>query len=227
MRSDWSANTSTTIAAGCGSAGTSDAGCGNSAIRPFCLCGMIIKITSNTSRTSINGTTFISTKIPRFEPPTDMPMSHLVGKFPRGGLSHPREQTTNDSSGKQTRRILLTGLELGGDQSNFVDAGATHDVNGAGDFAKQDVAITLNEGDFFGTILKDLFNARTEIIPGGVFVIDLDLAVSQHLNNHRLILKFLILLLVGIRLRHQSIHPLRGQRGDNHENDQQHQQNVD
>jgi hypothetical protein len=43
---------------------------------------MIIKITSNTSRTSINGTTFISTKIPRFEPPTDMLMSHLVGKIP-------------------------------------------------------------------------------------------------------------------------------------------------
>src|SRR5712675_1851852 len=180
---------------------------------------MIIKITSNTSRTSINGTTFISTKIPRFEPPTDMPMSHLVGKFPRGGLSHPREQTTNDSSGKQTRRILLTGLELGGDQSNFVDAGATHDVDGAGDFAKQDVAITLNEGDFLGAVLKDLFDARTEIIPTRVFIINFDLAVRQDLNDYRLILKFLILLLVGIRLRHQGVQSLGRQRGDDHKDD--------
>ncbi len=83
-------------AAGCGSAGSSGAGCGNSTARPLGLCAMIIKMTSSTSKTSINGTTFISTKIPRFEPPTDIPMSHLVRKNSREEDSHiPESKLTN------------------------------------------------------------------------------------------------------------------------------------
>ncbi len=58
--------------------------------RIYCLCGMIMKTTSSTSRTSINGTTFTSVMIPRFEPSTDIVMSHLASEdAPRGGLSQP------------------------------------------------------------------------------------------------------------------------------------------
>jgi hypothetical protein len=43
-----------------------------------CVCGRIMKMTNSTSRTSISGTTFISEMVPRFEPPTDIPMIHLA-----------------------------------------------------------------------------------------------------------------------------------------------------
>src|ERR1700756_4214991 len=122
MRSDPSASTWTTIAAGCGSAGIADRNCGNSAIKPFCLSGMVIKMTSSTSRTSINGTTFISTKIPRFAPPTDKPMSHLVRKNSREEDSHIRQSELQTSlQQRNAEEILLAGLEFGGDQPYLVD----------------------------------------------------------------------------------------------------------
>src|ERR1700682_37722 len=213
MRKDPSASTCTTITEGCGSTRPDSAACGNCAIMPACLCGMIMKMTSSTSKTSISGTTFISTKIPRFEP-TASPMSHLVSEIPA--------RRTLTSSEK-----LLTSFELCGDQANLIDAGAAHDVDGPRDFAKQYIAIAFNESDFLRAVLENLLEARADSIPGGVFVIDLDLAVGQYLHDDSLVLQLLILLLIGIGLRHQGVQTLGGQRCDDHENNQQHEQNVD
>src|SRR6266404_4052069 len=217
-----------TIAVSGGSLVPRVAGCGKSAIIPLCLCGMIIKITSSTSRTSINGTTFISTKIPRFAPPTDMPMSHLVRKISREEDSHIRESELRTSlQRRNAEEILLAGLELGGDQPDFIDAGAAHDIDCARDLAKQHIAIAFDKGDFLGAVLENLFDARPEIVPGGIFVIDFHLAVGQHLDHYGFVLEFLVLLLIGIRLRHQRIETLRRERSDHHENDQKHEQDVD
>src|ERR1700730_11741928 len=103
---------------------------------------MIMKMTKSTSRISINGTTLSSTMVPRCEPPTAIAMSHLALKHaPRGGLSHHLRPRRNGRAAKN----LLTSLELGGDQTNPVDAGAAHDVNSAGDFGKQYIVIAFDE----------------------------------------------------------------------------------
>src|SRR6202040_3678218 len=89
--------------------------------------------------------------------------------FPARGLSHPA-------------KTLLTGFELGGNQTHLVDSGAAHDIDGAGDILKQDIVLALDEGDFLSPLLEDLFHARAELFPCGVFVVDLELAVFIHLH---------------------------------------------
>src|SRR6202030_4746283 len=126
-----------------------------------------------------------------------------------------------------SREKHLPSFELCGDQANFIDAGAAHDVDGARDFAKQYIAIAFNESDFLRALLKDLLEPRADGIPGGVFVIDLDLAVGQDLHHDGLVLQLLILLLIRIGLRNQGVQALGGQRRDDHENNQQYEQNVD
>src|SRR4029077_11460399 len=92
---------------------------------------------------------------------------------------------------------------------------------------EQYIVIALDESDFLGAILKNLLDARTQGGPTGIFVVDLDLVVLQNLHDNGLVLEVLVLLLVRIRLRYQRVHALRSQRGNHHENNQQHQQNVD
>src|SRR5713101_2453577 len=112
---------------------------------------MIIKMTNNTSRTSISGTTFMSAMLPWFSPPTGRPISHLAPHTcPRGGLSHP------------ATKPLLTGLELGGDQADFVDACAAHNVNGAGNVHEEYVAVAFDESDFVGALFENRFQARAQ-----------------------------------------------------------------
>src|SRR5271168_417789 len=197
---------------GTGSAGASVC-CGIRVSNPLLPAGIIIKMTSSTSKISINGTTFISGTMPRL-PPTTMPMSHLAPRIaPRGGLSHPAKN-------------LLTGFELRRDQPNFVDARAAHDVNGARDFHEQHIVIAFDKSDFLGAFFENLFHARSEAIPGDIFIVDFHLAVGQHLHHDRLILELLVLLLILVRLRHQRVQAFGRQRRDHHENDDQHEQNI-
>src|ERR1700760_3390051 len=130
---------------------------------------MIMKITNNTRRTSISGTTFISETIPRLEPPTDMPMSHLAVYCValRGGLHH-HIPATNPVNPKKRRRgeatpvrlgTLLAGFDFGCDQTNLVDAVGAHDVDSARNAGEQYIVIALHKSDFLGAILEDLIDA--------------------------------------------------------------------
>src|SRR4029077_10315255 len=129
---------------------------------------MIMKMTRSTSSTSISGTTFISDMIPRFEPPTAIPMSHLAVKrfSPRGGLSHHPKLLRNPEN-------LLASLDFRRDQTDFVDARPAHDIDGPRDFGKQYIVIAFDESDFLGAVLEDLFDAWSQAIPSRVFVVDL------------------------------------------------------
>src|SRR5216684_4469548 len=146
MRSVPSARTCTTTTSSSGGGGTlSVEDWGTTASKPTEYFGMIIKITRSTSKISINGTTFISETVPRL-PPTDIAMIHLVWEqLPGEEDSH---ILWRDRKPADPAKTLLTGFELGGDQANLIDAGAAHDVNGAGDVHEQYIAIAFNESDF-------------------------------------------------------------------------------
>src|SRR5260370_10500148 len=178
---------------------------------------MIIKITRSPSKISSSGTTFISETIPRL-PPTDIPMIHLVW------LKCPARRTLTSV---QTCEKLLTGFELSGDQTNLVDTSTAHNVDGAGDFHEHYIVVAFDESDFLSALLEDLLDARAEGIPVGIFVVDFKLATVIDLDDDGLVLEFLVLLLVRRGLRNERVQALRNERGDDHENDDQHQQNVD
>src|SRR6266850_460811 len=209
--------------------------CGITASRPLEYTGMIIKITRSTSRISINGTTFISETTPRL-PPTIIPMSHLVlrnrkavnvpEQMPREEDSHITWRHTGPRQ-RERAKNLLTGFELCGNQADFVDARAAHDVDSARDFHEHYIVVAFDKSDFLGALLEDLLHARAETFPGGVFIVDLELAVLLHLHDDGLVLEFHVLLLVRRGLRNERVQALRRKRRNNHENDDQHEQNID
>src|SRR5258708_17145708 len=122
---------------------------------------------------------------------------------------------------------VVTRFELGGDQTYFVNAGAAHDIDGAGDVHEQYIVIAFDESDFLGALLEDLLHARAKTIPSGVFIVDLEFAVVGNLHDHGLVLELDVLLLVRRGLRNERVQALRRERSDDHENNDQHQQNVD
>src|SRR5882672_6180218 len=123
---------------------------------------MIIKITRSTSRISINGTTFISETTPRL-PPTIIPMSHLVlrnRKAVNVPEQMPREEdshiTWRHAGPRQRERAknLLTGFEFCGNQADFVDARAAHDVDSARDFHEHYIVVAFDKAIFSARSLK-------------------------------------------------------------------------
>src|SRR5580692_12163026 len=229
MRNVPSPKTCTTMTPGDGVLGPVSAGGGKSAGRPYCICGQTaMKMIKSTSRISISGTTFISETGPSFRPPSEIPMSHLAQtRLPREEDSHTLPGPRRGPREKGNSCCLLPGLELGRDQADSVDAGAAHDINGARHFREQYIVVAFDESDFLGALLEDRFKTRAEAVPGGVFVVDLQLVVHEHLHHDGLVLELYILLLVRIGLRHKRIEPVRRERSDDHENDEQHKQNVD
>src|SRR5256885_10170164 len=140
---------------------------------------MIIKITSSTRRISISGTTFGSAATQRL-PPTSIPMSHLAKICLR-----------EDSHTLRTsKRKLLTRLELGGDQTDLVDAGAAHDVDGFGNVLEHGFVVALHEGDFLGAFLEDLLDARAKLLPVGVVLVNFHLAVLADLDANGFVFQF-------------------------------------
>src|SRR5216684_350632 len=176
---------------------------------------MIIKTTSSTRRISISGTTFGSAATPCVLP-TNIPMSHLAK------IACERTLT----SCERTKRKLLACLELGSDQADLVDAGATHDVDGFGDVLEHGFVVAFHKGDFLGAFLEDLLDARAKLIPIGVILVNFHLAVLANLDDDGFILQLHILLLIGIRLRHKGIETLGHKRRDDHENNDQHEKNI-
>src|ERR1700737_4416557 len=96
-------------------------------------------------------------------------------------------------------KILLASLELRRDQADLVDSGTAHDVDGVGDVGKQYIVIAFNESYFLRAILENLLNARAESCPTRIFVVDLDLAVLQHLHAHGFVFRARVRLLFGFR----------------------------
>src|SRR5579883_338418 len=197
---------------------------------------MIIKITSSTSRMSISGTTFTSATTPRKPPPTEKPMSRLAFPPPIERTLNSREEDSHiparaaqmrRRSPLQREQTLLPGFELCRNQADLVNAGAAHDVDGASHVHEHHVVIALDEGHLFGAIFENLLDARAELIPIGVFVVDLELVVLIDLDDNGFVFELLVLFLVLVGLRHERIEPLGNQGSDHHENDDENEQNID
>src|SRR5258708_23223461 len=161
-----------------GSMGPSIAGCGTIASKPFCWEGMHIKITSKTSRISINGTIFNSVYVPRFAPPTCIAIIHLAKEI------GPARRTLTTLRKKV---VLLARFEFGGDQTNFVDSRSAHDIDGPRHFLEEHFVVALHKGDLVRALLENLRHARHEAIPAGIFVVDHHLAVFGDLHDHSLV----------------------------------------
>src|SRR5712692_729713 len=107
------------------------------------------------------------------------------------------------TSANSTGRRLLPRFELSGDQPDFVDARAAHDVNRTGHIGKQHIVVALDEGHLLRAFFEDGFQPRTQCVPGVVFLVDLELAAGAHLHDDGLLQDFLAgLLLVRGGLRH-------------------------
>src|SRR6266700_3537155 len=152
---------------------------------------------------------------------TTLTAKHYSHESPRRGTNAPRGGLS------QPARNLLTSFELGGNQANLVDAGPAHNVDGAGDVQEQYIVVAFDESNFLGALLEDLFHAGPQTFPGGVFIIDLELSVVGDLDDDSLVFQFDVLLLVGRALRDERVQALGRERRDDHENDDQHKQNVD
>src|SRR5260370_31579346 len=98
---------------------------------------------------SINGTTFISVNVPRFLPPTCVPIIHLAKNSPGEEDSHNPAKNHEPQNSAE----LLSGFELRGDQTDFVDSSAAHDINGAGHFFKQHRILPFAKRDLFRAVL--------------------------------------------------------------------------
>src|ERR1700675_1579525 len=134
--------------------------------------------------------------------------------MPREEDSHILRERMRRTPSLQSVEKLLARFELGGDQTDFVNAGAAHYVDGAGDVHEQYIVVAFDESNFLGALLEDSFHARTEAVPSGVFVIDLEFSVHVHLDDDSLVFKLDVLLLVRRRLRDERVQSLRRERGD-------------
>src|SRR5262249_32776601 len=104
-------------------------------------------------------------------------------------------------------------------------------VDYLGNILELDVIVTLYEQHAFRAGLEDIGKTVAEIVPAHVVLIDLQFRFSaargfQHLDHHGTV-RFVRLRVWWRRLRNQSLEPVRRQRCDHHEDDEQHQQYVD
>src|SRR6266404_2069847 len=121
-------------------------------------------------------------------------------------------------------RSLKTSSSLGERRSKVT--GAAHDVNGASHVHEERFIVALDERDLFRALLENLLDARAKLIEARIFLIDLDFAVLGNLDDNGFVFQLDVLLLIGIRLRHEGIETLRNKGRDHHENDDQHQKNI-
>src|SRR5204863_9286654 len=89
------------------------------------------------------------------------------------------------------------------------------------------IVIAFDESDFLGALLEDFFHARTKTIPGGVLLIDLELAVVGNLDDHGFVFKLDVLLLVRRGLWNERVQALRNDRRNDHENNNQNKKDID
>src|SRR5438105_8061811 len=147
--------------------------------------------------------------------------------MPREEDSHIQRKQVEQAPPLQIEENLLARFELGGDQTNLVNAGAAHDVDGTGDVHEHYIVIAFDESDFLGALLEDFFHARTETIPGGVLLVDLELAIVGDLDDHGFVFKLDVLLLVRRGLWNERVQALRNDRRNDHENNNQNKKDID
>src|SRR2546422_9559807 len=124
---------------------------------------------------------------------------------------------------RTAQRHLLPGLELGGDQTDLVNARAAHDVDGMSDIHEQYRVVPLDEGHLLRPLLEDSSQARYQRCPGVLLLVDLELAARADLNVHSLTEDLRAgLLVAGRGLRHKSLQTFGGERCDHHKDDDQH-----
>src|ERR1035437_10018365 len=128
------------------------------------------------------------------------------------------------------RRWLTAGFDLGRDQPNFIDTRCVGDVDDLCHIVEGQLGISLDEHDFFGAGLEDVVEAAFQILPRHVVLVDFErrliAAASQYLHHNSAVVAWRLLLLVLGRLGNQRVQTFRSQRRDHHEDDEQHQQDV-
>src|SRR5712692_8387454 len=130
------------------------------------------------------------------------------------------------SRNRTAPETLLPGFELRGDQADLVNARAAHDVDGPGHIGEQYRPFALYEGNFFRSLFKDTVQPRAQGVPRVLFLVDPQLAAGTDLHHDRLWRGPLGRHYVPRGLRDHGVEaPLR-QRRNHHEDDDQHQQDI-
>src|ERR1700751_4212342 len=123
---------------------------------------------------------------------------------------------------------LLARFHLGGDEPDFFDARAAHDINGASDLSEFDGVVALHERHLFGALLENIFQARTELIPGCLVLVDHHVSARGNLNDDRLRQQGRIFVSIRRRgLRNESVETVRSSRRDHHKDDDEHEKHID
>src|SRR2546422_11505445 len=98
---------------------------------------------------------------------------------PRGRITKPTIAKKSRHEVRTAQRHLLPGLELGGDQTDLVNARAAHDVDGMSDIHEQYRVVPLDEGHLLRPLLEDSFQERAEkvaFVKGDDSVLFMDVA---------------------------------------------------
>src|SRR5947208_15159811 len=93
--------------------------------------------------------------------------------MPREEDSHIQRKQVEQAPPLQIEENLLARFELGGDQTNLVNAGAAYDIDGAGDVHEHYIVVAFDKSNFLGALRVDMLLTRTKTNPIGVLVVDL------------------------------------------------------
>ena len=167
-------------------------------------------------------TTFISNRIPRSEPPTSIPTSHLATEAcpARRTLTSPKAQPQKGSRRETycpASSFAVIRPTLSMPEPRMMSMARATSANSTS-------LSPLTKATFSARSLKicSMRGPRSSQVESSLLIFDF--SVVEDLHDDRLILQVLILLLVRIRLRHQRIQALGCQRRDHHENNQKHEQ---
>ncbi len=113
----------------------------------------------------------------------------------------------------------------------MVNVGSTANVDHVGDVRKVHIVVAPDEHDALCAIGVDFGQLRQQVCLGHVILVDLvsrgTARAIDHLNDDGAIVGLRLLFGVLRRLGHQRIEALGRYGHDDHEDDQEHQQNVD
>ena len=92
----------------------------------------------------------------------------------------------------------------------MIDARAAHDIDGVSDLGELDVVVTLDEGDLVGALLENIGEARTEIVPVAIVLVDLQFSARQNLDDDGAVIRLRLLLIRRRRLRNTIVESRSG-----------------
>src|ERR1035438_5347903 len=70
--------------------------------------------------------------------------------------------------------VLTARFDLGGDETDLVHTGGVGQINHIGDVDEGDGVIALHKHNLLRALLIDVSQAPLQIVPGRIFVVDLD-----------------------------------------------------